>query len=94
MLTYRGYKLRISNQAIEKAKTIPRERALEKVVKSKIPSRRTIFSIEYHPVLPPLSIILKKHWRVMIDDPDLKETSPLPPHGCLKEAQEPQRNPD
>ena len=79
MLTSRGYKFRIINQAIEKAKTIPRERALERVVKSKSPSRRPVFSIEYHPALPPLSSILRKQWRVMIDDPHLKETFPLPP---------------
>ena len=35
--------------------------------------------MEYHPALPSLSKILKKHWRVMTEDPHLAEAFPLPP---------------
>ena len=80
MLTSRGYKSRLIDQAIEKARIIPRERALERVNVDKSKNqRRPVFSIEYHPALPPLSSALKKHWRVMVDDPHLKEAFPLPP---------------
>ena len=57
-----------------------RERALERVDKSKDQSkRRPVFSVEYHPALSQLSKTLQEDWRVMIDDPHLKEVFPLPP---------------
>ena len=68
------------DRAIERAKIIPRERALERVNKHKNEGgRRPVFSIEYHPALPSLSKILNKHWRVMVEDPHLKEAFPQPP---------------
>ena len=79
MLLSRDYNGRLVDSAIEKAKAIPRERALERVVKEKVKKRRPVFSVEYHPALPSLSKILKKHWRVMAEDPYLAEVYPLPP---------------
>ena len=79
MLLSRDYNGRLVDCAIERAKAIPRERALERVVKEKVKKRRPVFSVEYHPALPSLSKILKKHWRVMSEDPYLAEVYPLPP---------------
>ena len=80
MLTSRGYKHKITDAAINKAKAIPREEALKKVIRNQDQNkRRPVFSIEYHPALPALSKILQKHWRVMVTDPLLKEAFPLPP---------------
>ena len=78
MLISRDYKPNLVDAAIKKAKAIPRERALLRVEK-KMNHRRPVFSVEYHPSLPSISAILKKHWRVMTDDPHLKEIFPLPP---------------
>ena len=76
----RDYKSKLIDGALEKARSIPRQRALERVIKSKANSkRRPVLSIEYHPALPPLSKILQKHWRVMVQDPHLKDAFPLPP---------------
>lgn len=79
MLLSRNYKAKIIDSAIERAKAIPRQKALERVEKVKNTSKRPVLSVEYHPALPALSSILKKHWRVMVQDPYLKEVFPLPP---------------
>ena len=80
MLVSRDYKANLIDKAIDKAKNIPRQRALERVTKSKNDNkRRPVLSVEYHPALPPMSKILLKHWRVMVQDPYLKDVFPLPP---------------
>ena len=79
MLLSRDYKTKLIDNAIEKAKGTPRSKALERVEKTKTETRRPVLSVEYHPSLPALSSILKRHWRVMIQDPYLKEVFPLPP---------------
>ena len=78
MLISRDYKVKLVDKAIDRARTIPREKALERVTKEK-EKGRPVFSIEYHPALPSISHILKKHWRVMVDDPYLKDIFPKPP---------------
>ena len=79
MLLSRDYKTRLIDNAIERAKAVPRSRALERVKRQNQKTRRPVLSVEYHPALPALSSILKKHWRVMSQDPYLKEVFPLPP---------------
>ena len=80
MLFSRRYKPKLVDLAIDKARKIPREKAFERVEKGKTQSsRRPVFSVEYHPALLPLPQILQKHWRVMVEDPQLKEAFPLPP---------------
>ena len=66
------------NSAIEKARNIPRTKALERVKKSKT-SNRPVFVITFDPRLPSISGIIQKHWRTMKADPHLAETFPLPP---------------
>ena len=78
MLLDRDYKPNIINSSIEKARNIPREKALEKVVRQS-DSRRQVFVLTYDPRLPSANQIVKKHWRVMVQDPVLREIFPLPP---------------
>ena len=80
LLVSRDYKAKLVDASIKKAIQIPREQALKKVEKAQDPNKkRPVFSVEYHPALPSLSKILQKHWRVMVEDPNLKEAFPLPP---------------
>ena len=62
MLLARDYSPGVINSTIERAKAIPREQALERVVKSKT-SDRPVFVVRYHPALPSVSKITQKHWR-------------------------------
>ena len=59
MLISRDYKVKLLDKAIDRARTIPREKALERVTKEK-EKGRPVFSIEYHPALPSISHIFKK----------------------------------
>ena len=61
MLISRDYKTKLVDYAIQKAKAIPRSRALERAEKIKRDIRRPVFSVEYHPALPGLFSIMKKH---------------------------------
>ena len=63
MLLGRDYRPGVINAALEKAKAIPREKALEKVVPKT--SERVIFALEFNPQLPSISVILNSAWRVM-----------------------------
>ena len=78
MLGDRGYKNNIINNAIEKAKCIPRSKALEKVTKKK-QGTRPVFAITFDPRLPSIPQIVNKHYRTMVADPHLAEAFPLPP---------------
>ena len=80
LLLARNYKAKLINAAIEKAKSIPRQKAIEKVETRTTTTRRPVFAVTYDPRLPSLPGILKKHWRTMVGgDPHLKEVFPLPP---------------
>ena len=81
LLLDRDYKKSLINSAINKAKLIPRKKALEKVTfNPQDKRRRPIFAVLYDPRLPALPNIMKKHWRTMVEnDPHLKEVFPLPP---------------
>ena len=78
MLLDRDYKPNIIKTAIDRARNIPRDVALQKVVR-KSDSRRQVFVLTYDPRLPSANQIVKKHWRVMVQDPVLREIFPLPP---------------
>ena len=54
-----------------------REKALEKVEKTK--SDRVTFAVKYHPSLPSVANIVKKHWCSMTREKRLKEIFPKPP---------------
>ena len=80
LLIERNYKKNIINSAINRAKQIPRKKALERVNLTKNEDRRPVFSVMYDPRLPALPSIVKKHWRTMVgNDAQLKEVFPLPP---------------
>ena len=79
LLLSRNYKPGIIRTAIERAKSIPRVEALNRVEKSAV-TRRPVFVLHYDPRLPSVTGIVKKHWRTMVStDPHLKEVFPLPP---------------
>ena len=61
-----------------------REEALRYRPKSE--NDRTIFVLTYNPALPSVSKILQKHWRVMVQDPYLKEVFPKPPMVAFRRA--------
>ena len=63
--------------AIQKVLKMSRDEALEE--KPKKENDRTIFVVTYNPALPSISNILRKHWRVMANDPYLKKVFPSPP---------------
>ena len=71
MLVSRNYNKNIVVAAIEKAKLIPREKALERVVKAK--NNRVMFTVTYNPKLPSISRIIIKHWRTMTKDKKIVE---------------------
>ena len=85
LLLSREYKPKSVDAAISKARQIPRELALKKVVKS-LESKRPVFVINYDPRLPSITGILRKHWRTMTQDPRLAEISPPPPSGGIQKA--------
>ena len=78
LLLARDYRQGVINSAIERAKAIPREKALERVVRKKT-SDRPVFVVRYHPALPSVTKITQKHWRTMVQDPEMKENFPKPP---------------
>ena len=79
LLLAREYRPGVINSAIERAKAIPREKALERVVKNKT-SDRPVFVVRYHPPLPSVTKITQKHWRTMVqEDPQMKGNFPKPP---------------
>ena len=79
MLIDRDYRPRLINAAIDKARAVPREEALKKVVRP-VSSDRPVLVIQFDPRMPSLSGIVHKHWRSMVAaDPYLKQVFPLPP---------------
>ena len=79
LLLAREYRPGVINSAIERAKAIPREKALERVVRKKT-SDRPVFVVRYHPALPSVTKITQKHWRTMVNsDHQMQENFPKPP---------------
>ena len=78
LLLNRNYKPGIIENAIERARKIPRQEALKRVNRPKN-SKRPVFVVNYDPRLPSISQIIGRHWRTMKQDPYLAEIFPLPP---------------
>ena len=79
MLKDRGYRHGMVQAAIDKARKIPRNIALRKVVKS-VNTKRPVAVVSWDPRLPPIDTIQQKHWRGMTSlDPYLKQVFPEPP---------------
>ena len=78
-LIQRGYPEQLLDNAIRKAKRVPRSAALKKVIIVN-PTKRPVFVVTYDPRLPSVSSIQAKHWRSMVNrDKYLAEVFPSPP---------------
>ena len=78
-LLERGYPVNSVDSAIERARQIPREKALKKVNTSR-QSKGPVFALLYDPRLPPIGNIQAKHWRTMkAKDHYLAEVFKKPP---------------
>ena len=64
-LLNRNYNLRIINKARERIALVSRQEALKRV--NRVKEDRKCFITEYHPSLPPMATVLRKHWSVMRD---------------------------
>ena len=84
LLLTREYRERSVDEAIQRVLKMNREEALQ--YKPKKENNRTISVLTYNPALPSVSKILQKHWRVMTQDPYLKEVFPQPPMVAFRRA--------
>ena len=78
MLLSRDYKPKIIDSAIDRARAIPRSKALERVIREKSKSRQ-VFVVTYDPRLPSINTIVRRHWRTMTRDQYMEEVFPQPP---------------
>ena len=84
LLLDREYPIRVIDNALEKAKKIPRSFALQKVNNRK-QTDRSIFAVTFDPRLPSIPNLQAKHWRSMIaQDCHLAEVFPKPPLTAFK----------
>ena len=77
----RKYPEKLIDPALEKARLVPRYKALRKIIRNKqTHSLRPVFATSFDPRLPSLGGIHVKHWRSMTNqDQYLKEVFPQPP---------------
>ena len=79
LLENRGYSERTINAAIDRARRIPRQITLRRVIRKQA-DKRPVFALTYDPRLPPIQSIQAKHWRSMVSqDPYLSEVFAQPP---------------
>ena len=84
LLQEREYKTGMINSAIEKARKIPRFKALKEKVQN-LSERRPVFVVTYDPRLPNIPAIQRKHWRAMVGmDQYMSEVFPEPPLTAFK----------
>ena len=76
-LISRSYNMKVIQQAFNRLKDVSRSDALKKVTREQKTSRE-VLSIVYHPGLPQVSQLIKKHHSVMIQEPRLKRCFPEP----------------
>ena len=72
--------------AIQRARQIPRTEALKKVIRAKT-SQRPVFVVSYDPRLPSITKIGNRHWRTMKQDPYVAEVFTVPPSIAYKRPQ-------
>ena len=78
-LMERGYNEEMLEASIEKARSIPRDRALKKA-KPKNKAHRTVFAVPFDPRLPAISSTMARHWRSMTShDSYLQQVFKEPP---------------
>ena len=73
----RQYKESHVDVAFQKAKALTREETLQKTRRDS--TKGIVLSLRYHPALPNISPIVRKHWKVLTHDPDFKRIFPDPP---------------
>ena len=79
MLLERKYRSGMVDSALNKARGISREVALQPVARYKT-NRRPVCVVSWEPRLPSIPAIQNKHWRTMVSyNPYLKEVFPEPP---------------
>ena len=79
LLLDREYRPGMIDAAIDRARAIPRAKALKYVVQ-KQSNKRPVFVVTYGPRLPNVTAIQQKHWRSMVNmDPYLLDVYPEPP---------------
>ena len=79
-LLSRTYHPKILESAFKRILKVERSEALQKVEKNSEKDKNSPFVITYHPKLPSITNITRKHWNVMCDDsPKLKRCFPNPP---------------
>ena len=84
LLLERGYKSKLIDTALDRARKIPRNFALQKVKNSK-KSDRPVFAVTFDPRLPAIPNCQAKHWRAMVaQDIYLAEVFPQPPLTAFK----------
>ena len=83
MLLSRRYNKNIIENAIEKITKLVRLEILKRTNKPK--TDRVVLALTYHPKLPSISNIVKKHWRTLIRDPKAREMFPQPPMIAYKQ---------
>ena len=80
LLLARDYPERLIDSALDKARAVPRHKALMKGIKRRQQKNAgPVFALKYNPRLPSISNIQAKHWRSMSNDPYMKEVFPQPP---------------
>ena len=81
LLLDRNYPERLIDSAIERARKIPRKRALRKTIKPKNKEQKgPVFAVKFDPRLPSIPTIQAKHWRAMVSQNQyLSECFPEPP---------------
>ena len=78
-LMSRQYYEKFIDEAFARARLIDRNEALKKV-ESKSKDDRVVFAVTYHPNLPSVSKVVKKHWNVMVNSSNaMKRCFPKPP---------------
>jgi hypothetical protein len=83
MLISRRYNKNIIQDSIEKVTKLDRLEILKKTNRPK--TDRVVLAITYHPKLPSVSNIIKKHWRTLNRDPKAREMFPQPPMIAFKQ---------
>ena len=76
-LLLRSYKHKIIEDAFKRIMQIERSEAIKRV--NKVKKDNTVLATTYHPFMPPISKIVRKHWNVMIKEaPSMKKCFPNP----------------
>ena len=87
LLLERGYNKEMVESALEKARAIPRNKALKRARKPN-QTQRPVLAVPYDPRLPAITSIQARHWRTMTSqDSYLKEVFKEPPLTAYRKQQ-------